>query len=180
MANGVFVKFDSLDYGPGWVKVYRTQITAAKAIEEQIPPGEDFGHVREQKKFQIFDPAKYNDNADNEPEFGVWTSANFVRFPNYATVEFPTPVTISKMEVREVTHSNWKSRVTGFKIQGSNDKATWTDKYTGTTIGVKASFNLTSEGTYTSWRLGVTSASGPTNFYFKISKWDVMDNYQGR
>ena len=98
-------------------------------------------------------------------------------FPNYVTVEFPTAVTISKMEVREVTHTNWNSRVTGFKIQGSNDKAAWTMKHTGTNIGLKKSFNLTSAGTYKYWRLGVTSASGQPNSYFKISKWDVMDNY---
>jgi alpha-tubulin suppressor-like RCC1 family protein len=104
--------------------------------------------------------------------YAQYNSANYVTVPAHVKIKLPS----AKVAVGGFLRESRNNHITGFIIQGSNDDSTWTDLYTGTTVGITTgvTFTFSNSTAYQYYRLRVTSLSTPdANTYFRLDEWNI-------
>ena len=104
-------------------------------------------------------------------DFAQYNSANYVTVPAHVKIKMPS----QKVAVGGYLRESRNNHVSGFTIQGSNDDSTWTDLYTGTTIGTVTGVTFTFSNTvaYEYFRLRITALSSSNNNYFRLDEFNL-------
>jgi alpha-tubulin suppressor-like RCC1 family protein len=104
--------------------------------------------------------------------YAQYNSANYTSVPAHVKIKLPS----AKVAVGGFLRESRNNHISGFIIQGSNDDSTWTDLYTGTTVGITTgvTFTFSNSTAYQYYRLRVTSLSTPdANTYFRLDAMNI-------
>ncbi|MFC6230011.1 discoidin domain-containing protein [Paenibacillus allorhizosphaerae] len=155
---------------------WRPSLIVKRGAEEQSNSSSNLAQGKTVTASSTWSASYSADKAVDGDEGTRWSAASGTSGNQWLTVDLGQPQAFNKVTIRE-----YQSRITGYKIQYSNDGVSWNDAKTGTKSSgtTNTVTNVELDGTFTARyvRLLMAEASNtPTIFEFEIYNGSAVPN----